>query len=71
MGRHAEARETFERLLAPAQRRGLLSEEYGTTTGRMVGNFPQAFRRVPLIATARTVSSALAATEARADEGLG
>ncbi len=70
MGRHDEARETFERLLALRNDVGLLSEEYDTTAGRLVGNFPQAFSHVPLIDTARTLSSALAATETRAQEGL-
>ncbi|WP_433604808.1 glycoside hydrolase family 15 protein [Dactylosporangium sp. CA-139114] len=70
MGRHEEARETFERLLALRNDVGLLSEEYDTQEKRLVGNFPQAFSHVPLIDTARTLSSALAATEARASEGL-
>ena len=38
---------------------GLLSEEYDTDTGRLVGNFPQAFSHVPLIDTARTLSRAV------------
>ncbi|MFI1987755.1 glycoside hydrolase family 15 protein [Actinoplanes sp. NPDC020271] len=66
MGRHEEARETFQRLLALRNDVGLLSEEYDTEAGRLVGNFPQAFSHVPLIDTARTLSSALAPTEARA-----
>jgi GH15 family glucan-1,4-alpha-glucosidase len=70
MGRHAEARETFARLLALRNDVGLLSEEYDTAEGRLVGNFPQAFSHVPLIDTARTLTSALAPTEARAHEGL-
>nr|BFE58083.1 hypothetical protein GCM10020063_026090 [Dactylosporangium thailandense] len=70
MGRHDEARETFERLLALRNDVGLLSEEYDTQEKRLVGNFPQAFSHVPLIDTARTLSSALAANEARAAEGL-
>ncbi|GAA4600490.1 GH15 family glucan-1,4-alpha-glucosidase [Actinoplanes octamycinicus] len=69
MGRHDEARETFARLLALRNDVGLLSEEYDTEAGRLVGNFPQAFSHVPLIDTARTLSSALAPTEARAEEG--
>jgi GH15 family glucan-1,4-alpha-glucosidase len=69
MGRHAEAREVFERLLALRNDVGLLSEEYDTGAGRLVGNFPQAFSHVPLIDTARTLSAAVAATEARAREG--
>ena len=66
MGRHAEARETFERLLALRNDVGLLSEEYDTDEQRLVGNFPQAFSHVPLIDTARTLSAALGPTEARA-----
>jgi GH15 family glucan-1,4-alpha-glucosidase len=68
MGRHEEARETFARLLALRNDVGLLSEEYDTAAGRLVGNFPQAFSHVPLIDTARTLSNALAPTEARAGE---
>ncbi|BCJ45735.1 glucoamylase [Actinoplanes ianthinogenes] len=70
MGRHDEARETFARLLALRNDVGLLSEEYDTVAGRLVGNFPQAFSHVPLIDTARTLSSALGPTEARVREGL-
>ena len=72
MGRHDEARETFERLLALRNDVGLLAEEYDTAEGRLVGNFPQAFSHVPLIDTARTLTSAHAKgpTEARAKEGL-
>ncbi|MBG0564284.1 glycoside hydrolase family 15 protein [Actinoplanes aureus] len=70
MGRHDEARETFARLLALRNDVGLLSEEYDTAAGRLVGNFPQAFSHVPLIDTARTLTSALAPTEARVREGL-
>jgi GH15 family glucan-1,4-alpha-glucosidase len=69
MGREEEAREVFERLLALRNDVGLLSEEYDTEAGRLVGNFPQAFSHVPLIDTARTLTDAVAATEARAREG--
>jgi GH15 family glucan-1,4-alpha-glucosidase len=70
MGRHDEARATFERLLALRNDVGLLAEEYDTAEGRLVGNFPQAFSHVPLIDTARTLTSAHAhgPTEARAAE---
>ncbi|MDI6100058.1 glycoside hydrolase family 15 protein [Actinoplanes sp. NEAU-A12] len=70
MGRHDEARETFARLLALRNDVGLLSEEYDTEAGRLVGNFPQAFSHVPLIDTARTLTSCQGPTEARAREGL-
>jgi len=56
MGRSAEAEELFERLLGLRNDLGLLSEEYDTAAGRLVGNFPQAFSHVPLINTARNLS---------------
>ena len=52
MGRHDEAREQFEALLALRNDVGLLAEEYDPTTKRLLGNFPQAFSHVPLINTA-------------------
>jgi GH15 family glucan-1,4-alpha-glucosidase len=72
MGRHEEARATFERVLALRNDVGLLSEEYDTTARRLVGNFPQAFSHVPLIDTARTLTTAHAhsPTDTRAREGL-
>jgi GH15 family glucan-1,4-alpha-glucosidase len=70
MGRPDEARELFERLLALRNDVGLLSEEYDSRAGRLVGNFPQAFSHVPLIDTARNLSSALGPSEQRQREGL-
>jgi GH15 family glucan-1,4-alpha-glucosidase len=72
MGRHEEARATFERVLALRNDVGLLSEEYDTDARRLVGNFPQAFSHVPLIDTARTLTAAHAhsPTDTRAREGL-
>ncbi len=52
MGRTKEATELFERLLALRNDVGLLSEEYDPSTGRLLGNFPQAFSHVSLISTA-------------------
>jgi GH15 family glucan-1,4-alpha-glucosidase len=52
MGRHDEARATFDRLLDLRNDVGLLSEEYDPHAGRMVGNFPQAFTHVGLVNTA-------------------
>jgi GH15 family glucan-1,4-alpha-glucosidase len=52
-GRREEAVERFERLLALCNDVGLLSEEYDPKTGRLVGNFPQAFSHVGLINTAQ------------------
>jgi GH15 family glucan-1,4-alpha-glucosidase len=51
-GRHEEAIELFERLLALRNDVGLLSEEYDPRCGRLVGNMPQAFSHVPLVQTA-------------------
>jgi hypothetical protein len=58
MGRLDEARETFERLRSLCNDVGLLSEEYDPCTGRLLGNFPQAFSHVALINTAANLSLA-------------
>ncbi len=57
MGRPQEARELFVRLLDLRNDVGLLSEEYDPRARRLVGNFPQAFSHVPLIETARRLST--------------
>lgn len=57
MGRHEEARQVFGRLLGLRNAVGLLSEEFDLGAGRLVGNFPQAFSHVPLIETARRLST--------------
>src|SRR5207247_8659166 len=51
-GKHAEARELFERLLDLRNDVGLLSEEYDPAAGRQLGNFPQAFTHLAIINTA-------------------
>ena len=48
----------FERLLGLCNDVGLLAEEYDPRTGRMLGNFPQAFSHVGLINTALNLSRA-------------
>jgi GH15 family glucan-1,4-alpha-glucosidase len=57
VGRHAEAKELFERLLGCANDVGLYAEEIVPGTGAAIGNFPQAFTHVSMIsaATALTV----------------
>lgn len=52
MGRTAEARVLFERLLSLRNDVGLLSEEYSPGARRLLGNFPQAFSHVGLVNTA-------------------
>ena len=52
MGRHAEAHETFHRLLALRNDVGLLAEEYDPQLGRQLGNFPQALSHIALINSA-------------------
>ncbi|MDP9441285.1 MAG: glycoside hydrolase family 15 protein [Actinomycetota bacterium] len=56
-GRTHEATELFERLVALANDVGLLAEEYDRTSGRMLGNFPQAFSHVGLVNTALNLTS--------------
>jgi GH15 family glucan-1,4-alpha-glucosidase len=58
MGREAEARKLFERLLGLCNDVGLISEEYDPHTGRLLGNFPQAFTHVGLVNTALNLSPA-------------
>jgi GH15 family glucan-1,4-alpha-glucosidase len=55
-GRHAEAREMFERLLDLRNDVGLLAEEYDPRGRRQLGNFPQAFSHVSLIDSAFNLS---------------
>ena len=66
MGRRAEARELFERLLAMRNDVGLLAEEYDPRAGRQLGNFPQAFSHVGLITTAHNLTSLRGPAERRA-----
>ena len=51
-GRVDEARALFQRLLGLCNDVGLLSEEYDPHGKRFVGNFPQAFSHMALVATA-------------------
>ena len=57
-GRVEEARALFERLAGLANDLGLLAEEYDVAHGRQLGNFPQAFSHLGLIAAARAISTA-------------
>jgi pentatricopeptide repeat protein len=48
-GRYEEAEKLFERLLSRCNDVGLLAEEFDPLTGRMLGNFPQAYCHVGII----------------------
>ncbi|TQS29681.1 glycoside hydrolase family 15 protein [Microbispora sp. KK1-11] len=56
IGRHDDAVELFERLIALSNDVGLLAEEYDPRTGRQLGNFPQAFTHIHLIRTAQALA---------------
>jgi GH15 family glucan-1,4-alpha-glucosidase len=73
LGRTAEARALFERLLGLANDVGLLAEEYDPVAGRLVGNFPQAFTHVSLVNTAGNLSSSArpAMHRATGEDGMG
>jgi GH15 family glucan-1,4-alpha-glucosidase len=65
-GRTEQARALFERLLAIANDLGLYSEEYDVPHKRLVGNFPQAFTHLTLVAAAKALTEASGAAEAAA-----
>jgi GH15 family glucan-1,4-alpha-glucosidase len=66
-GRYAEARKLFDRLLSRCNDVGLLAEEFDPLTGRMLGNFPQAYSHVGLINCALNLSRQVGPAEERAE----
>jgi alpha,alpha-trehalase len=52
VGEQQRARDLMEKLLSVASPLGLYAEEYDTSTGRHLGNFPQAFSHLALIQAA-------------------
>src|SRR5215468_5318740 len=69
-GRHAEARKLFDSLLSRCNDVGLLSEEFDPMTGRMLGNFPQAYSHVGLINCAINLNRQTGPAEERAESGV-
>jgi GH15 family glucan-1,4-alpha-glucosidase len=64
LGRVEEAKELFERLLSLRNDLGLFSEEYDAANERLIGNFPQAFTHLTLIAAAVALSEAEGSSDA-------
>jgi GH15 family glucan-1,4-alpha-glucosidase len=58
LGRNDDAIELFRRLVSCSNDLGLLSEQYDSARGRLVGNFPQAFSHVALLTAASALASA-------------
>jgi GH15 family glucan-1,4-alpha-glucosidase len=69
LGRHDEAQQLFERLVGIANDVGLLAEEYGPVSQRLLGNFPQAFTHVALVNTALNLAKAQAGPANERREG--
>jgi GH15 family glucan-1,4-alpha-glucosidase len=65
LGRLDEARRLFERLLSIRNDLGLLSEEYDPRARRLLGNFPQAFTHLALVASAHNLTGRAASPAER------
>ena len=64
--RGADAINLFKRLVSLCNDVGLLSEEYDPRSGRLVGNFPQAFSHLALVNTAFNLTGVTKPIEQRA-----
>jgi GH15 family glucan-1,4-alpha-glucosidase len=62
-GRRDDARRVFNRLLSRCNDVGLLAEEFDPSTGRMLGNFPQAYSHVGIINCALKLSPKVGPTK--------
>ncbi|MBW3592907.1 MAG: glycoside hydrolase family 15 protein, partial [Actinobacteria bacterium] len=69
LGRRAESRALFQKLLGLRNDLGLFAEEYDTDAKRLVGNFPQAFTHVGLVNTAYNLSKPGGPAEERCEGG--
>jgi alpha,alpha-trehalase len=65
-GRLDEAEQLYSSLCARASPVGLLSEQIDPSTGEFIGNFPQAFSHIGVIASGVTLARALATTGGQA-----
>ena len=65
MGRLDDAVEIFNRLVSYANPVGLFSEDIDPATGRLLGNFPQAYTHVGLIHAAMTIGELLEARDGK------
>jgi GH15 family glucan-1,4-alpha-glucosidase len=66
-GQYAKARKLFDQLLSRSNDVGLLAEEFDPLTGRMLGNFPQAYSHVGLINGALGLSRETGPAKERAE----
>ena len=66
-GRREDACKLFDRLLARCNDVGLLAEEFEPVSGRMLGNFPQAYSHVGLINAALNLARISGPLEERAE----
>jgi len=62
-GRLDEAEDLYASLCARASPLGLLSEQINPSTGELIGNFPQAFSHIGVIASGVTLARARAGRE--------
>jgi len=68
LGRLEEAQALFDRLLSLRNDLGLFSEEYDQEHQRLIGNFPQAFTHLTLIASAVALTEAAGARGSTAQD---
>jgi GH15 family glucan-1,4-alpha-glucosidase len=68
--RYSEARSLFAHLLSRCNDVGLLAEEFDPRTGRMLGNFPQAYSHVGLINCALGLSRRKGPVKERAESEM-
>ncbi|MDN7142390.1 glycoside hydrolase family 15 protein [Pseudomonas sp. JQ170] len=69
LGRDQDAHDLYERLSGLCNDVGLLAEQYDPLSGRMLGNFPQAFSHIGIINTALNLHRAQCPARDRAKSG--